>query len=79
MNREKESFFVSDKFLHFIFSMMGAILHPLFGLGLGLGKEFGDEKSPNNKWDWMDILADVVGVIVGGVVWYFTIRKVMPF
>ena len=34
----------------------------LFALGLGLGKEYGDSKASGNKWDWWDILADLVGI-----------------
>ena len=37
----------------------------LFALGLGLGKEFGDSKAPGNKWDWWDILADLLGIAAG--------------
>ena len=35
-----------------------------FALGLGIGKEYGDSKASGNKWDWFDILADVVGIVV---------------
>lgn len=34
----------------------------LFALGLGLGKEYGDSKASGNRWDWLDILADVLGI-----------------
>ena len=37
----------------------------LFGLGLGLGKEFGDMLSPGNKFDFSDLLADLIGLAVG--------------
>jgi len=41
----------------------------LFGLGLGLGKEFGDMMSPGNKFDFSDLLADLLGLAIGtGVV-----------
>ena len=40
----------------------------LFGLGLGLGKEIGDMLSPGNKWDWTDILADILGLAAGTIV-----------
>ena len=36
-----------------------------FALGLGLGKEYGDSKAPGNRWDWWDVVADVVGMIAG--------------
>lgn len=37
----------------------------LFALGLGIGKEVGDKLSPNNRWDWWDILADGIGITLG--------------
>ena len=70
-----------DKFLHFSVSagatfligivtfFMGMrdsmIASGLFSLGLGLGKEYGDSKAKGNKWDWWDIVADVVGIACG--------------
>ena len=35
----------------------------LFSLGLGLGKEYGDSKAVGNKWDWLDIVADCLGIL----------------
>lgn len=40
----------------------------MFGLGLGLGKEIGDTISPGNKWDWTDILADILGLAAGTII-----------
>jgi len=34
-----------------------------FALGLGLGKEYGDCKAVGNKWDWLDIVADCLGIL----------------
>ena len=39
----------------------------LFPIGLGLGKEYGDSKASGNKWSWGDVVADVLGVIVGSL------------
>lgn len=39
----------------------------LFGLGLGLGKELGDAFADGNKWDWTDIVADIIGLATGTV------------
>lgn len=35
------------------------------GGAIGVGKEYGDKCAPGNKWDWNDIVADMVGAIVG--------------
>ena len=69
-----------DKFLHagvcflatvvvavsmFFLGEAGAILcGAWFALGLGLGKEYGDSKAQGNRWDWMDIVADAIGILV---------------
>ena len=39
----------------------------LFALGLGLGKEYGDSKASGNKWSWGDVVADCIGIILGGL------------
>ena len=39
----------------------------LFAGGLSLGKEYGDSKAAGNKWSWMDILADLIGMVAGFV------------
>lgn len=31
----------------------------------GIGKEYGDHAAPGNRWDWYDMLADVMGAAVG--------------
>lgn len=72
-----------DKFLHFIVCFGATFLMGiatfflgqlasmfcggLFALGLGLGKEYGDSKATGNKWDWWDIVADVIGIGVGSL------------
>jgi len=47
---------------------IGAIAGLLTAMGTGVGKEYGDVKSPNNKWDWYDILADLLGTVTGVVI-----------
>lgn len=36
-----------------------------FAIGLSVGKEYGDSKAIGNRWDWMDILADAIGIVFG--------------
>lgn len=40
----------------YVFSMC-----PMLGLGLGIGKEYGDSQASGNKWDLTDIVADLLG------------------
>ena len=57
-----------DKLLHFTCSLLASLVSPWLAVGLGIGKEYGDSKSPVNHWDWWDLLADVVGIAVGCVI-----------
>lgn len=34
-------------------------------IGLSVGKEYGDSRSVDNKWDWWDICYDAIGIIIG--------------
>ena len=36
----------------------------LLPAGLGVGKEYGDSKATGNKWDWEDIVADLIGTLL---------------
>ena len=61
----------ADLLLHFgccfipsLFGYYGAA----FALGLGIGKEYGDSRAINNKWDWLDILADLIGILAGLII-----------
>lgn len=43
----------------------GSLAGLLTAMGAGVGKEYGDKVNPNNKWDWQDIIADLLGAIIG--------------
>ena len=57
-----------DKLYHFGICFVVSILNPWLAVGLALGKEYGDSKARGNKWSWGDILADAIGVILGGLI-----------
>jgi uncharacterized protein YfiM (DUF2279 family) len=50
------------------------LIGAFFALGLGLGKEYGDSKASGNKWDWWDIVADVVGIVIGSGTLFLLLR-----
>lgn len=61
-----------DKILHFFVNMglaMTGFLSYWFAAGLcigaSVGKEYGDSKAYQNHWDWMDIVADMLGMAAG--------------
>ena len=66
-----------DLFLHFgacfVPSLFG-IIGVAFALGLGVGKEYGDSRAVGNKWDWLDIVADVAGCAVGYLIHYLIFK-----
>lgn len=58
----------SNRQKHFLYAIPCAImLTILFVLGLAIGMEFKD-KLYGNKWDWLDLLATILGGIVGQIV-----------
>lgn len=66
-----------DKLYHFIVCLFGSLLHPCLGIGLALGKEYGDYKAHNNHWCWYDIIADLLGIIIGSIIRTFIIIKIL--
>lgn len=58
-------------------SFFGVIVGVLSSISLGIGKEYGDSKAINNKWDWFDILADVLGALVGGLIGFFVNKLII--
>ena len=58
----------SNRQKHFLYAIPCAIiLTILFVLGLAVGMEFKD-KLYSNKWDWLDLLATILGGIVGQII-----------
>jgi len=65
-----------DKLLHaavnFALALTGFLSVPFaigICIGASVGKEYGDSKAAGNKWDWLDIVADLIGMAAGlGVV-----------
>ena len=69
MNDKKLHFWVSAgaaflmSLLTFFTGIWATLCGSLFSLGLGLGKEYGDSKSPGNYWSWADIGFDCLGIL----------------
>ena len=69
--------FTSDKYVHFIVCMILVQLIALFipfycamliVFILGLSKEIFDSKQKDNKFDVKDLLADILGIIIEGLI-----------
>lgn len=55
----------SNRHKHILYGFIGALIGTiLFTAGLAVGKEYAD-KSWGGKFDWLDILATLLGGIVG--------------
>lgn len=64
-------YFGKDKLKHFIACFIISIIHPCLAIGAAICKEYCDSKEHGNHWCWWDILADTLGIILGGIIWYF--------
>lgn len=55
----------SNRPKHFIYAIPSAfLLTILFAAGLAVGMEFKD-KQYGGKWDWLDLIATIMGGIIG--------------
>lgn len=55
----------SNRIKHFLYGIGTAYIGTiLFTIGLAAGMEFKDEQY-NNKWDWLDFIATILGGIIG--------------
>ena len=57
-----------DKLYHFSACFVIALYSTEAALAAALAKEYGDSKAYGNYWSWWDILADVLGIILGTVI-----------
>lgn len=68
MSKCNDSWKGKDKALHFGVCFVLAAICPLVAIVLAIIKEVHDERTEGNHWCWKDIVADVVGVVLGSVV-----------
>lgn len=57
----------SNRDKHFTYAIPAAFFGTiLFVIGLGVGMEFKDQQY-GNKWDWLDLLATILGGLIGQI------------
>ena len=67
MNECKDTWTSKDKALHFGVCLVLAVICPIVAAVVAVAKEVHDDGTEGNHWCWKDIVADVVGVVLGTV------------
>lgn len=57
-----------DKKKHFFVCLVLSILSPILAIIAAIGKEIYDSKQKGNHFCWKDIVADLVGIIIGSLI-----------
>lgn len=57
-----------DKKKHFFVCLILSILSPILAIIAAVGKEIYDSKQEGNHFCWKDIVADLVGIIIGSLI-----------
>lgn len=57
-----------DKKKHFFVCLVLSILSPIIAIIAAVGKEIYDSKQEGNHFCWKDIVADLVGIIIGSLI-----------
>ena len=57
-----------DKKIHFFVCLILSIVSPILAIIAAVGKEIYDSKQEGNHFCWKDIVADLVGVCIGGII-----------
>lgn len=66
----------SNRMKHFLYAIPCGLLTILFVGGLAIGMEFKD-KQYGGKWDWLDILATLLGGLIGQAIQAFIIYLII--
>lgn len=57
-----------DKKKHFFVCLILSIICPILAIIAAVGKEIYDSKLQGNHFCWKDIVADVIGIILGSII-----------
>lgn len=57
-----------DKKKHFFVCLILSIICPILAIIAAVGKEIYDSKQKGNHFCWKDIVADVIGIILGSII-----------
>ena len=68
MSKCNDSWTGKDKVKHFGVCLVLASICPIVAVVVAVAKEVHDHHTIGNHWCWKDLVADVVGVVLGTVV-----------
>lgn len=57
-----------DKKKHFFVCLILSIICPILAIIAAVGKEIYDSKQKGNHFCWKDIVADLIGIILGSII-----------
>ena len=57
-----------DKKKHFFVCLVLSIICPIVAIIAAVGKEIYDSKQKGNHFCWKDIVADLIGIILGSII-----------
>ena len=57
-----------DKVKHFLVCLVIAAINPFIALLVAMGKELHDMEQPNNHFCWKDMVANMVGITIGTII-----------
>lgn len=57
-----------DKKKHFFVCLILSIITPILAIIVAVGKEIYDSKQSKNHFCWKDIVADIIGIILGSII-----------
>ena len=77
MSNCNDSWTGKDKVKHFGACLALSVICPILGVIAAIAKEAYDMKQQGNHWCWKDIVADVVGIIIGTVAHIIIIALLM--
>ena len=60
-----------DKIYHFLVCLAISVASPSAAVGAAIAKEYADMRMPGNHWCWLDIAADVAGILIGTHAHYY--------
>lgn len=70
-----KDYFGLDKIKHAFVCFMIALYSTEAAISAALAKEYGDSNAKGNHWCWWDLVADMIGIVLGTIVRILIIKR----